>query len=92
MRASLLPMLALCLSACVIVRAYSERDLAGVAEGCGFAAGEVVQEADYPKLLFLLAEQPSPEQFACIRQWSRKHNLHLSFIDGIEFQTDGPSN
>ncbi len=91
MRAALLLALSLGLAGCVTVREYSETELSDVARACGLAEGEVVQEPSYPKILFLYAAGPSAEQKSCVQRWARKRNLHLAYIDGIEFNTDAPS-
>lgn len=83
---------ALALAGCVSVRGYSDAELSDVARTCGLAAGELVQEESYPKILFLYAVGPTAEQKSCVQKWARKRNLHLSYIDAIEFNADAPSN
>jgi hypothetical protein len=78
----------LALSACVSHRVYSEQELALVAQRCGVAAGEVIQEADYPRFLFLYAIGPTREQLDCVRRWSRRRHMHLSYIEAIDFAGD----
>ena len=75
----------LSLSACVNTRVFTETELAEVGRGCGLAAGEVMQEPDEPRFLFLMAVEPTVAQHRCVRRWARRHNMHLAFISGIEF-------
>jgi hypothetical protein len=75
----------LALSACATTRLYSETELSDVARTCGVAQGEVIQEPDYPRYLFLYANGPSQEQIACVRRWSRQRNMHLAYIQAIEW-------
>ena len=81
-----LPCAALALAGCVNTRVYSEQELALVATRCGVAQGEVMQDEEYPRILFLMAAEPSRQQFRCVRSWSRRRGMHLSRIQGIEFQ------
>ena len=73
------------LSACVNTRVFTETELADVGRGCGLAAGEVMQEPDEPRFLFLMAVEPTVGQYRCVRRWARRHNMHLAYISGIEF-------
>jgi hypothetical protein len=73
------------LSACANTRLYSEAQLSEVARGCGVAQGEVVQEPEHPRFLFLYAAQPSREQLSCVRRWSRQRRMHLAYIEAIEW-------
>ena len=77
--------LPLALSACVTPRLYSEQELSSVGRLCGIAEGEVVQEPEEPRLLFLFTIEPSETQLDCIQRWSRKRNLHLARIEGVEW-------
>ena len=76
------------LSGCVTTRLYSETELSAVGRQCGIAEGEVVQEADEPRILFLYTVGPSKAQVSCVAQWSRKHKLHLAFIEGAQWTNE----
>ncbi len=78
----------LALAGCVNTRIYTEQELALVADRCGVAAGEVMQEPDHPRFLFLYSVGPTREQLACVRRWSRRRNMHLSYIEAIDFAGD----
>jgi hypothetical protein len=80
--------LGLPLSACATTRVYSEQELAVVAQQCGVAPGEVIQEPDYPRLMFLYAVGPTREQLDCVGAWSRQRHMHLSYIEAIDFAGD----
>lgn len=73
------------LGSCATTRLYSAEELSAVGRACGVAEGEVVQEADEPRILFLYTVGPSKAQLSCVAQWSRKHNLHLAFIEGVNW-------
>jgi hypothetical protein len=72
-------------AACATTRVYSEQELSEVGRACGVAAGEVVQEADEPRILFLYTVGPSKAQLACVRDWSAKHKLHLAYIEAVNW-------
>ncbi len=76
---------AIALAGCVNTRVYSDQELAAASLSCGVAQGELVQEAEYPRILFLLAVAPTSSQLGCVRRWSRRRNMHLSRIDAIDW-------
>jgi hypothetical protein len=75
--------MALPLSACATARLHTEDQLNGVARSCGLSYGEVVQEAEEKRLLFLYRVAPKPEQRRCVYQWARKNHMHLVVINAI---------
>jgi hypothetical protein len=77
---------ALGLSACVTpaARLYSDSEISAVGSKCGLAQGEVVQEEEEPRLLFLFSPDASPAQRKCVAKWSKRHGLHLAYIEGID--------
>ena len=77
--------LALLLSACVNTRVFTETELAEVGRGCGVAPGEVMQEPDHPRYLFLYAIGPTRGQLRCVRRWARRHHMHLAYIEAVDF-------
>ena len=86
MKGILLPILAaLMLSACVNTRVFTETELAEVGRGCGVAPGEVMQEPDHPRFLFLYAIGPTRDQLGCVRRWARRNNMHLAYIEAVDF-------
>jgi hypothetical protein len=76
---------ALLLSACVTpARLYSEAELSTVGRTCGLAEGEVLQEEEEPRLLFLFSPSASAAQRKCVTKWSKRHGLHLAFVEGVD--------
>ena len=73
------------LAACVNTRVFSETELAEVSRTCGLAPGEVMQEPDHPRYLFLYAIGPTMGQYRCVRRWARRHNMHLAYIEAVDF-------
>ena len=71
------------LSACATARLHTTEQLNGVALGCGLTYGEVVQEAEEKRLLFLYRVAPKPEQRRCVYEWARKNHMHLVVINAI---------
>jgi len=72
----------LALAACVTKpRVYSVSELGRVAQSCGYALGELVQEADEPRILFVfsVAEANQVDQ-ACVYRWARPRRLHVAFL------------
>lgn len=64
-----------------IPRAYSQQELGRVAQGCGYALGELVQEHDEPRILFVFSlAAASKQEQACVQRWARKRKLHVAFM------------
>ena len=76
---------ALALSACVSARMHSEAELNSVATECGLALGQVAQDEEEKRLLFVMQDGPSPAQRVCVVRWARKNHLRAVFIEGVEF-------
>ena len=77
---------ALALSACATTPAlHSQQALGGVARGCGLALGEVIQEADVPKLLFVYRLGLTQPQLTCVERWARPNRLRVVYISAAEF-------
>jgi len=65
------------------VRMYSAQELGAVAQRCGRALGEVIQEEEEPRLLFLFAAAAPDREVRCVRRWSHRRSLHLVHIEAI---------
>ena len=78
-------LVSLAATACATTRLYSETELSEVARTCGVARGEVIQEPDHPRFLFLYANGPSAEQIACVRRWSRQRHMQFAYLQAIEW-------
>jgi hypothetical protein len=84
-RAPLVLFVTLALSACVNTRVYTETQLAEVGRGCGLAPGDVIQEPDYPRFLFLYAIGPTRAQVGCVSRWAHRNNMRLTWIEAVDF-------
>jgi hypothetical protein len=76
---------ALELSACVSARMHSEVELNVVANQCGLALGQVAQDEEEKRLVFVMQDSPTPPQRACVAQWAKRNGLRPVFIEGVEF-------
>ena len=82
---------ALGLSACATAQMHTEAQLNQIATGCGLDEGDVVQEAEEKRLLFLYRVAPKPSQRHCVYKWARKNHLVLVIINAInDPQTPAP--
>ena len=76
----------LLLSACATpARMHSQAELNTAAEQCGFALGEVTQDEEEKRLLFIMEVQPSRAKQACVAKWARRNGLKPVFIDAVEW-------
>ena len=65
-------------------RAYSEQELGAVTRRCGLALGEVMQEPDEVRLLYLYSAAAGPREIRCVRRWTHRHGLHFVHIEIAE--------
>jgi hypothetical protein len=73
----------LALTACATAQMHTEAQLNEVATGCGLSYGEVVQEAEEKRLLFLYRVAPKPAQRHCVYLWAKRNHLTLVIINAI---------
>ena len=85
-----LPVMALALTACATAQMHSDAQLNEVALGCGLAYGEVVQEAEEKRLLFLYKVAPRATQRRCVYQWAHKNHLTLVIINAVNDPISAP--
>ena len=85
MRIILASALVLTLSACVTPRLHDKQALNAVGARCGFALGEVFQDEEEKKLLFVIRQDVTPEQKACVSKWARRNGLKPVVVDNIAF-------
>jgi hypothetical protein len=79
------------LTACATAQMHTEDQLNQVALTCGLSYGEVVQEAEEKRLLFLYRVAPQPRQRHCVYQWAHKNHLTLVIINAVnQPQSPGP--
>ncbi len=84
MRALIATAATLALSACATTAQFhTEAQLDQVALSCGLSYGEVVQEKEEKRLLFLYRVAPKLEQRRCLNAWARKNKLTLVIIEAI---------
>lgn len=76
---------ALALAACATARMHTQEELSAVERECRLAAGELVQEVELKKALFLYRVGPTPEERNCVHRWARKNHLHLVTIDALDY-------
>ena len=70
---------------CATARLHAPEELSAVGRACGTAEGEVVQDAEEPRILFLYAIGPPRAEIACVARWSRRHHLHLAYIQAVNW-------
>jgi hypothetical protein len=88
-RLAVLAGLAAALSACATpARMHSEAELNSVGQSCGLALGEVAQDEEEKRLLFVMEAKPSAAKRLCVIRWARRNGLRAVFIDGVEFATE----
>ena len=79
------------MTACATAQMHTEDQLNQVALTCGLSYGEVVQEAEEKRLLFLYRVAPQPRQRHCVYQWAHKNHLTLVIINAVnQPQSPGP--
>ena len=81
--------LLLTLGACATAQMHSEEQLNEVALSCGLSQGDVVQETEEKRLLFLYRIAPAPRQRHCVYEWARHHHLTLVTINAVN-EAPGP--
>jgi hypothetical protein len=83
MRWSLYTAGALTLTACATAQMHTEAQLNEIATGCGLSYGEVVQEAEEKRLLFLYRIKPAAAQRHCVYLWAKRNHLTLVIINAV---------
>jgi hypothetical protein len=71
------------LSACATARMHSADELNNVGRSCGLALGELIQDEEEKRLLFLFRVAPTPEERRCVQRWARRNHLRPVFIDAV---------
>ena len=67
---------------------HSETELNSAAAACGYALGQLAQDEEERKLLFVMEANPSAPKQVCVKQWARRNGLKPVFIDGVDFVTE----
>jgi len=76
----------LLVSACATARMHTDAELADVTRACNLAAGELVQEEEDPRILFLVRPNATPRERVCAIRWAKRNHLHLAYVEGIELK------
>jgi hypothetical protein len=71
------------LTACATAQMHTEAQLNEIATGCGLSYGEVVQEAEEKRLLFLYRIKPAAAQRHCVYLWAKRNHLTLVIINAV---------
>jgi uncharacterized lipoprotein YmbA len=74
---------ALSLTACATAQMHTETQLNEVATGCGLSYGEVVQESEEKRLLFLYRVAPAAAQRHCVYLWAKRNHMTLVIINAV---------
>lgn len=77
--------LSLTLSACVTARLHEKSAIDAVGAQCGFALGEVFQDEEEKRLLFVITPRIEPAQRQCVARWARRNGLKPVIVDHIAF-------
>jgi hypothetical protein len=73
----------LALSGCATARMHSAAELNDIGRICGLALGELFQDEEEKRLLFLFRVQPTAQERACVIRWAKENRLRVVFIDAI---------
>jgi hypothetical protein len=65
---------------------HSETELADVTRVCGLAAGELIQDSEEPRILFLIRPNATPRERVCAIRWAKRNHLRLAYVEGIELR------
>jgi hypothetical protein len=74
---------ALVLSGCATARMHSAAELNSIGRDCGLAMGELFQDEEEKRLLFLFRVQPTVQERSCVASWARKNRLRVVFIEAV---------
>jgi hypothetical protein len=82
-RAVVLVLLALSMSACATARLHTQSELNGIGQQCGLALGELFQDESEKRLVFLFRPGVTPEQRYCVVQWARKNRMKTVIVEAV---------
>ena len=75
----------LTLSGCVTARMHSEAELSAAGRACGLSEGELVQETELKKVLFLYRVAPTREMRSCVFRWADRNHMRLAVIEAVNY-------
>ncbi len=73
----------LALSACATARLHSEDELNAVGRTCGLALGELFQDEEEKRLVFLFRIAPTPAERSCVVKWAKKKRLRPVIVEAV---------
>jgi len=76
---------AFALSACATARMHSKSELNSIATECGLALGQLAQDEEEKRLLFIMEAKPSVAKQKCVRQWARRNHLKPVVIGDVNW-------
>lgn len=81
-------MLLFFLSACATPQPvlHTQAQLNDVGARCGLAMGELFQDDIEQRLLFVMREQPTAREQACVTDFADDNHLNVVLLDGITFE------
>jgi hypothetical protein len=79
---------ALALSGCATARMHTESELNSIASECGLALGQLAQDEEEKRLLFIMEARPSVAKQKCVRQWARRNHLKPVIIGDVKWVTE----
>lgn len=85
-RLLLLAALPVAVAACATAHMHSEAELAEVTRVCGLSAGELIQDSEEPRILFLIRPKATPRERVCAIRWAKRNHLRLAYVEGIEMK------
>ena len=77
--------LVITLSGCATARLHSEAELSVAGRACGLSEGELVQETELKKMLFLYRVAPSRELRSCVFRWADRNHMRLAVIEAVNY-------
>ena len=68
-------------------RMHEQSELNSIGQRCGLALGELFQDEEQKRLLFMMRPGSTAQQKSCVARWARRNGLKAVFVDNIEFPT-----
>lgn len=69
-------------------RMHSEAELNTAATTCGFALGQLAQDEEEKRLLFIMEANPDAQKQVCVKRWAKQNGLKPVFIDAVGWVTE----
>lgn len=62
---------------------HTQAEINGVSRSCGLALGELFQDEEEERLLFLFRPGATAEERACVVRWARDRRLRVVFVNAV---------